>query len=83
MTKPDNVEATIDQGITTKQFLAELKRAVDSLGGPAKAGAAWGVAAQHISSAITGNKLPVKKILKQMGYVPVKEISYRYMRIKS
>ena len=72
----------IDQGITTKQFRRELAIAVRNAGGSTEAGKLWDVAPQNVGSAISGTKLPTKRILEVMGYTPVKEIKYRYKRIE-
>jgi len=72
----------IDQGITTNQFLSKLAAAVKDAGGSAAAGLEWGVAPQHIGSAMSGAKLPTRRILEVMGYKPVKEILYRYKEVK-
>ena len=74
--------ATIDQGITTKQFRAKLAAAVRDEGGSTAAGLAWDVAPQHIGSALSGAKLPTPRILEAMGYESVKEILYRYKEVK-
>jgi len=68
--------------ISTKVFLAELKREVKALGGPKKAAEHWGVLPQNVSNAITGANLPRPAILKAMGLMPVKQIKYRYTRVK-
>ena len=73
---------SIDQGITSVQFRRKLSLVVKDAGGPAKAAREWGVAAQHIGSAMSGTKLPTPGILKAMGYEPVKEILYRYKEVK-
>ena len=67
--------------ISTKVFLAELKREVKALGGPTKAAKHWGVWPQNVSSALSGASLPVKAILKGMKLKPLKEIKYRYERL--
>lgn len=68
--------------ISTVMFLLKLRTAVREAGGSAEAGRAWGVAPQHIGSALSGAKLPTKRILEVMGYEPVKNITYRYRGIK-
>ena len=71
-----------DNTIGTTKFLRELRKEVDRLGGPVKAGRAWGVHYQHISSALSTAKRPIKSILTAMGYESVREINYRYKEVK-
>ena len=71
-----------DNSISTSKFLRELKKEVDRLGGPVKAGRVWDIHYQHISSALSTAKLPIKSILIAMGYEAVKDISYRYKEVK-
>ena len=70
------------EDISTQMFLLKLRTAVREAGGSSEAGRTWGVAPQHIGSALSGAKLPTKRILEVMGYKPVKEILYRYKEIK-
>jgi hypothetical protein len=71
-----------DNTISTNKFLRELRKEVDRLGGPVEAGRVWGISYQHISSALSTAKLPIKSILTAMGYESVKEIKYRYKAVK-
>ena len=72
---------TIDQGITTKAFITKLRNAVDDLGGTVAAAKEWGVWQQQVTNAMSGAKLPTRKIVEGMGYTPVKEIRYRYKEL--
>lgn len=74
--------ASIDQGISKNRFIAVVARAVKDAGGPAEAARQWDVWPQHISSALSGNMLPVPGIVKALGYEYVKEIKYRYRKVK-
>ena len=68
--------------ISTQMFLLKLRTAVRKAGGSAEAGRVWGVAPQHIGSALSGAKLPAKRILEVMGYEPVIKILYRYKALE-
>lgn len=68
--------------ITTRKMLQELRLEVSCLGGPAAASRKWGISAQAVSNATNCQKLPSPTILEEMGLEAVKEINYRYKRIK-
>lgn len=70
------------EGITTTLFLAKLRARVKELGGPAKTARAWGITPQRITNVMAGDKLPGPTILEEMEYEFVKDISYRYKRVK-
>lgn len=67
--------------ISTKQFLEEFNDIVEEKGidGAAKY---FGVTTQWIRSVRAGNELPGPIILKKMRLIPVKNINYRYERVK-
>lgn len=69
--------------ISTKKYLSELKKLVQSMGGPIKAAEKIDISRQFLYVALRGEKLPGKKILKAMGLKECKEVRYRYKRIKA
>ena len=71
-----------EDDISTQMFLLKLRTAVRRAGGSAEAGRKWGIAPQHIGSALSGAKLPIKRILEVMGYESIKNITYRYKAVK-
>lgn len=77
-----NTEDKIDKGITTNQFLREFKEMVDDMGGVQTAANKLGLYSQNVYNILAGDRLPGKVILTAMGYEPVKEIKYRYKRVK-
>lgn len=67
--------------ISTKQFLKEFEKAVNTIGGIPEASNYWNVSESFIRSVKNGVHLPGNKILKAMNLKPVKHIKYRYERI--
>lgn len=68
--------------ISTKQFLKEFAQFVDYAGGIESAATYWDMSESFIRSVRSGSNLPGKRILDAMKLSPVKEIKYRYKRLR-
>lgn len=68
--------------ISARKFLSEFKMIINDCGGEQEAADYFGVSRSFVNSVSGGNTLPGKKILKKMGLEPIKEIRYRYKRVK-
>ena len=71
-------EAKVDKSITTKQMLSRLNKAVNEAGSQKNLADSWGIPYQNISNAITGYKLPTKRMLEQLNLRSDRTIHYRY-----
>jgi hypothetical protein len=68
--------------ISTKQFIKELNRMIERMGGIPGAARYWGLSESFIRSVRSGVHLPGKTILKTMDLYPIKEIKYTYRRVE-
>jgi len=75
-------DGKLNEGITTNQMMSRLQREVKDNGGQAALARYWGISPQSINNALTGQKLPSPAILNMLSLEPIKEISYRYRKIK-
>lgn len=81
--------AKISELTISKEAMKEkLKRAVFEVGGPIKAAELWSddewkISASYIRQAMTSQHvLPSKALCDKVDYEPVKEIKYRYRRVR-
>jgi len=71
-------EAKVDKGITTNQMLTRLNKEITKAGSQKKLADSWGIPYQNISNAVTGVKLPTKRMLEQLNLRSDRTIHYRY-----
>ncbi len=70
------------EGISTKQFHVEFRREIKERGGITEAAIHFDVSKPFIRNVLLCRELPGKKILKLMKLEHIKEISYRYRKVK-